>query len=161
MNSDDMKTWRQKRLADFAAAMGGEKMAGQKLGYKDGAYIWQMIKGRRPITEKTVDKVHQIRGFAHWFDSALAIAPADAAATGVRAVFRQSSAPSLADHLQGLGEQLAKLDDAGRKLAGTLLVQFALNPVNSIQVAAFLQGAVDAASAQVVSDRRPDSTASL
>lgn len=160
MNSDDVQTWRQKRMADFAAAMGGDKTAGQKLGFRDGAYIGQMVKGKRPITEKTIGKVQKIRGFDKWFDATVATETGDANATGARAVIRFDAAPTLADHLQGLGSQLLKLDEKGRKLAGTLLAEFALDPSDATQVAAMLQGALDAANAQEASGRRPEFTAS-
>jgi len=41
---------------------------GVALGHKNGAFIGQMISGHRPISEKTVRKVHAIRGFRGWFD---------------------------------------------------------------------------------------------
>lgn len=41
---------------------------GRALGYRDGAFVRQMIKGQRAVSEKTVQKVHKLRGMAGWFD---------------------------------------------------------------------------------------------
>lgn len=43
---------------------------GKLLGYADGGYVGQMISGHRPITEKTIEAVHALPGFAGWFDEA-------------------------------------------------------------------------------------------
>jgi hypothetical protein len=58
---------RKRRLADLAAAKGGPQKLGKLLGYADGSYVGQMISGNRPITEKTVAKIHGMRGLAGWF----------------------------------------------------------------------------------------------
>ena len=47
---------------------GGKAPAGRKLGYKDGAFVGQMLRGERPITEKTVLAVHALSGYAGWFN---------------------------------------------------------------------------------------------
>lgn len=59
--------WRKKRLQDLADKFGGNAPLGRKLGYKDGAYVRQMIAGERPITEKTVVKAESLKGCAGWF----------------------------------------------------------------------------------------------
>lgn len=45
---------------------------GRALGYKNGAFVGQMLRGDRPITEKTTGQVHAMRGgrFKGWFDAA-------------------------------------------------------------------------------------------
>lgn len=40
---------------------------GRRLGYKDGAFIRQMIAGNRPITEKTVIAIEALPGLRGWF----------------------------------------------------------------------------------------------
>jgi len=55
--------------ADF----GGNKIElARALGFKSGAFVHQMLSGIRPILEKTIDKVHAIKGgkYRGWFDAA-------------------------------------------------------------------------------------------
>ena len=59
--------WRKKRLSELADHVGGRAELGRQLGYKDGAFIRQMIAGERPITEKTIRAVHEKPGLAGWF----------------------------------------------------------------------------------------------
>jgi len=63
----DPSQWRRDRLREAAAKAGGNTELGRKLGYKDGAYVGQMVSGHRPITEKTIDKVESLPGFEGWF----------------------------------------------------------------------------------------------
>lgn len=46
---------------------GGKAPTGRKLGYKDGAFVGQMLRGDRPITEKTVLAAHALPGYSDWF----------------------------------------------------------------------------------------------
>lgn len=66
------QAWRQQRLDALAEHEDFRSRAalGRALGYKDGAYIRQMIEGDRPITEKTIVLVEAMRGgkFKGWFD---------------------------------------------------------------------------------------------
>lgn len=64
-NTDE---WRRKRLSDLAEHVGGKAALGRLLGYRDGAFVRQMIAGERPITEKTVRSVHEKPGLSGWFD---------------------------------------------------------------------------------------------
>ncbi len=41
---------------------------GKFLGYKDGAFVRQMLSGTRGISEKTVSKVQASPRYARWFD---------------------------------------------------------------------------------------------
>lgn len=59
--------WRKKRMQDLADKFDGNAPLGRALGYKDGAYVRQMIAGERPITEKTVAKAEKLKGCAGWF----------------------------------------------------------------------------------------------
>ncbi|MBQ0917484.1 helix-turn-helix transcriptional regulator [Hydrogenophaga aromaticivorans] len=59
--------WRRKRMSDLADHVGGKAALGRLLGYKDGAFVRQMIAGERPITEKTIRSVHEKPGLAGWF----------------------------------------------------------------------------------------------
>lgn len=63
-----MQAWRIKRLAEMAKAEGGNASLGRRLGYRDGAFVGQMLRSERPITEKTVAAAHSLPGYAGWFD---------------------------------------------------------------------------------------------
>ena len=68
MDADQLAEYRKKRLSDLADKYGGKKALGQALGYTDGAYVGQMIRGDRPITEKFLRQVEQhIPALAGWF----------------------------------------------------------------------------------------------
>jgi hypothetical protein len=53
--------WRKERLSALSDAVGGDAILGRLMGYKDGALVWQMKTGRRPITEKTIAKAETVR----------------------------------------------------------------------------------------------------
>lgn len=74
---------RKERLQELLnhADFGGNKSElARALGFKSGAFVHQMLKGIRPILEKTIDKAHTIKGgkYRGWFDAAGQPAPADA-----------------------------------------------------------------------------------
>lgn len=58
---------RRQRLSDLVEHVGGKAALGRLLGYKDGAFVRQMIAGERPITEKTIRLVHEKPGLSGWF----------------------------------------------------------------------------------------------
>lgn len=68
------QVFRRRRLRELAEHpdFGGRAALGRALGYKDGAYVRQMIDGERTISEKTIVAVHELRGgkFRGWFDAA-------------------------------------------------------------------------------------------
>jgi len=46
----------------------GDKSAfGRRLGFKDGAFIRQMLSGSRPISEKTIRHIENMPGMTGWF----------------------------------------------------------------------------------------------
>ena len=45
------------RLAKAAERMGGQANLGRAMGYRDGAFIGQMLRGERPISEKALVKL--------------------------------------------------------------------------------------------------------
>lgn len=65
--STDLRTWRRDRLGAAANKLGGDAELGRQLGHKNGAQVGHMRAGRRPITEKTIERIEAIRGFAGWF----------------------------------------------------------------------------------------------
>lgn len=67
MDLDELAEWRRQRLEALAGKRGGNASLGRELGYKDGAFVGQMIKGLRPITEKTIERAEALPGCAGWF----------------------------------------------------------------------------------------------
>lgn len=68
MDLDDLKEWRKSRMHALAEKYGSNSALGRALGYRDGAYVGQMISGHRPISEKTVVTAHALPGCSGWFD---------------------------------------------------------------------------------------------
>jgi hypothetical protein len=86
---DGVQRWRQERLKALAAKIGSKAELGRLLGYRDGAFVGQMLAGIRPITEKTVQAAEKLRGpngesFRGWFSRA-ADGPPPPPATGFNA----------------------------------------------------------------------------
>ena len=59
--------WRRKRLAAASQKAGGDAALGRLMGHKRGAQVGHMLSGRRPITEKTIECIENLPGFAGWF----------------------------------------------------------------------------------------------
>lgn len=71
MGEPDIQEFRRGRLSDaIDFASGGDRSAfGRKLGYKDGAFVRQMLSGTRAISEKTVRAIEALPGMNGWFAS--------------------------------------------------------------------------------------------
>jgi hypothetical protein len=67
MDADERDQWRRKRMRLAKAKAGSAVALGKLLGYKNGAHVGQMISGHRPITEKTIEAIHALEGYAGWF----------------------------------------------------------------------------------------------
>lgn len=82
MTEDQVQACRRSRLqalvghADFE---GSKARLGLALNYKSGSHVSQMLKGHRPITEKTVIQIEAMRGgkYAGWFSDCAATRPAE------------------------------------------------------------------------------------
>lgn len=55
---------RIKHLEESCRRVGGKAELGRRLGYKDGSYVSQMLSGLRPITEKTIAQLLEMRELA-------------------------------------------------------------------------------------------------
>lgn len=68
MTDDDLQQSRAQRLADLLRIkyLGNKTSLGVALGYTSGAFVRQMIEGERPITEKTIAKIHALPGCDGW-----------------------------------------------------------------------------------------------
>lgn len=72
---EQQQQWRRKRLAELVAEKfgGNETELGRAMGYKDGAFVRQMLADpqtsttARAITEKTIAKIEAVRGLTGWF----------------------------------------------------------------------------------------------
>ena len=69
MDEKKIQEWRISRLEEMAAKEGGKAALGRRLGYRDGAFVGQMLRGERPVSEKTVLAVHGLPGYSRWFDA--------------------------------------------------------------------------------------------
>lgn len=67
MDIEAVQEHRRARLAAAAKKVGGKAELGRLLGYKDGAYVGQMLRGDRTISEKTVAELEAKHGFRNWF----------------------------------------------------------------------------------------------
>lgn len=69
MDRDALAEHRKTKLQEFVDAKfaGNKAELGRALGYRDGAFVGQMLRGERPITEKTVDQIQVLPGGMNWF----------------------------------------------------------------------------------------------
>lgn len=69
--SDEIKKFRRERLIALRDGPfnGNAAALGVFLGYKDGAFVRQMISGHREISEKTIMKVQEHHAYRNWFDA--------------------------------------------------------------------------------------------
>lgn len=84
---------RVERLAAAAKRMGGNAQLGRALGYQDGAFIGQMLRKERAISEKTLVALAKLRPVASLFDPDQQSAPVPAARSTplLRVVAREAS----------------------------------------------------------------------
>jgi hypothetical protein len=54
---------------------GNQTEFGRRLGYKDGAFVRQMISGTKPVSEKTIRKIESLPGMGGWFSGSSAVIP--------------------------------------------------------------------------------------
>lgn len=69
---------------------------GRRMGFKDGSYVGQMLRGTRPITEKFVHKLESIPQMSGWFDSDHASEEIGSLESRIRAELLQRQVP---DHV--------------------------------------------------------------
>lgn len=86
MNEVELNEFRIGRLlaAVNHVSHGNKTDFGRRLGYKDGAFVRQMLSGIRPVTEKTIWAIEAMPGMKDWF--------ADPSDAGTRAP-RESAPP--------------------------------------------------------------------
>ncbi|MFU1957701.1 S24 family peptidase [Bordetella bronchiseptica] len=69
MNEVKLNEFRMVRLqaAVDHVSKGNKTDFGRRLGYKDGAFVRQMVGGIRPVTEKTIRAIESMPGMRGWF----------------------------------------------------------------------------------------------
>lgn len=77
MDMRKLSQYRKTRLQAFVDLKfeGNKAALGRALGYRDGAFVGQMLRGERPITEKTVDQINALPGGKGWFVTASNVSP--------------------------------------------------------------------------------------
>lgn len=84
-------------LEQAVTLVGGKASLGRALGYRDGAFVGQMLRGERPITEKTLGLMRSIHALGPLFSGQQA--------TGAPP---PSDPPSITQALEVLGIELAR-----------------------------------------------------
>ncbi len=112
------KTDRQQRLQVAVDRLGSKAALGRRLGYRDGAFVGQMLRGERPITEKTIDALARIPQLTDLFRDSTPFR----AAEPVR-VYAVS--PGLSQALELVGLHLAKVPPEMRAAVATNMAGWA------------------------------------
>lgn len=70
VDAAELVLWRIERLqaAVNKLTAGNVSAFGAMLGYKDGAFVRQMLSGVRPVSEKTIRKIEALPNMDEWFE---------------------------------------------------------------------------------------------
>lgn len=124
MGEREIQTYRIARLAAMVEREGGKARAGRKLGYRDGAFIGQMLRGERPITEKTVMAVHALSGYSGWMDqsSHANTAPGSDSPPDVESTPAEDLVASITRYMDRLDDSLkpSAMDSITKFLSGSI-----------------------------------------
>lgn len=109
----DLVLWRIERLQAAIAHLseGNRTQFAKRFGYRDGAFVRQMLSGKRAISDKFIRKIEAQRGMAGWFDAAPQIGPLEAQ---IRAELSNRDVPehvltSVLQMLRGFPERARKV----------------------------------------------------
>ncbi|AVS75946.1 S24 family peptidase [Paracidovorax cattleyae] len=71
MDETALQLYRRQRLDEAIAHLtaGNVTAFGRLLGYRDGAFVRQMLSGSRAVSDKTVRAIETLRGMRAWFQS--------------------------------------------------------------------------------------------
>lgn len=72
MDETERQELRRARLAAAVDKAGSKVGLARLLGYKDGAFVGQMLRGEKPVTEQTIYKLESRPGFRNWFGTSAA-----------------------------------------------------------------------------------------
>ncbi|WCM92839.1 S24 family peptidase [Acidovorax sp. NCPPB 2350] len=72
MDETALQLYRRQRLEQAVAHLTGGNVTalGRMLGYRDGAFVRQMLSGSRAVSDKTVRAIEALRGMRGWFHPA-------------------------------------------------------------------------------------------
>jgi len=122
--TETVAEFRRSRLEALAKRYGGNSPLGRALGFRDGAYIGQMLRGERAISEKLIEKAETLQGCKGWFNQSgvvpLPSAPAPAAPRNRTDVIQAG--------LIELGAALTEIDSIRRDAVGAMLSGMAKHP---------------------------------
>lgn len=130
------------RLQIASDRVGGDAPLGRLLGYKDGAFIGQMLRGEKPITEKTIKKILQHRKISDLFtwnvhtgfdtssndESANPVEMIGSASMSFSAKGTMTAAVTLEDALAEVAKTMLMADDLAKIQAKPLLAHLIENP---------------------------------
>jgi hypothetical protein len=135
MSSEELRTYRIKRLDALVEKLGSNNELGRKLGMSNGTFIGQMRRGERPITEKFISKVEtHIHGTKGWFDrNENSLMPPSYASESLPPY--GSAKDALHSSITYLGRQLDGLEEYRRNAVGQLLLGLAKNPSDAESIA--------------------------
>lgn len=70
MDEAELLLWRVERLRAAIDKLedGNISAFGRRMGYEDGSYIGQMLRGTRPVAEKFIRKFEEEQSLPDWFD---------------------------------------------------------------------------------------------
>ncbi|SFE16022.1 S24 family peptidase [Paracidovorax konjaci] len=71
MDETALQLYRRQRLEQAVGHLteGNVTAFGRVLGYRDGAFVRQMLSGSRAVSDKTVRAIEGLRGMRYWFQS--------------------------------------------------------------------------------------------
>jgi hypothetical protein len=103
-------------IRNAAAKVGGNAALGRALGYRDGAFVGQMLRGERPVTEKTLLAMRAIRQLADLFTRP---------DQSQRPIQLRPAQPSIGDTLNRLGTALSTVPAERREAVAGMLSAWA------------------------------------
>jgi hypothetical protein len=155
--------YRQRPLFALAERFEGLDPLGRHLGFKDGAYVGQMIRGDRPISERFVARVNGMKGLEGWFypgttnggpEFRAADSSIDAESKMAAPINGADIGTSIGALVQQIGCKLMSVDVRRRNAIAPLLGDVAKVPGQATQIAVRIAALLNASASEceVVSD---------
>jgi len=125
MDAQRLQAHRVERLEALVQKEGGKAALGRKLGYRDGAFIGQMLRGERPISEKTIQLVDNLPDRKGWFSDIN---------ENNQEVMLNKAGLKLKECLETVAASLRRADDLTLDQVRPLLVRLVDNPERSPEI---------------------------
>jgi len=125
MDAQRLQAYRVERLEALVQKEGGKAALGRKLGYRDGAFIGQMLRGERPISEKTIQLVDNLPDRKGWFNNIN---------ENNQEVMISKAGLKLQECLETVAASLRRADDLTLDQVRPLLVRLVDNPERSPEI---------------------------